>query len=55
MAEFHDLLSNYRKKALLDQRPMSIIVLTGHSPRYITIAAPDLIEWVPILCLAIPS
>ncbi len=45
----------YSKKELLDHQPMGLTVFTGHSLRYIAIAAPDLIEWVPIWCLAIPS
>ncbi len=44
----------YRRRALLDHRPMSMIVYTGNSPRYIAIAVPDLMEWVPILSLEIP-
>ncbi len=38
----------YRRKALLDQRPISIIVYTGTPARYIAIAAPLLVEWRPI-------
>ena len=34
----------YLRKASLDQRPISMIMNTGHSPRYIAMAAPDLIE-----------
>ena len=34
----------YLRKASLDQRPISMIMKTGHSPRYIAMAAPDLIE-----------
>jgi hypothetical protein len=30
-------------------------VYTGHSPRYMAIAVPNLIEWVPISSLEIPS
>ncbi len=44
----------YRRKALLDHWRMSMIAYTGHSPRYIAIAAPNLMEWVPILSLEIP-
>ena len=38
----------YRRKASLDQRPIIIMTKTGHSPRNIAIAAPDLMEWHPI-------
>ena len=38
----------YRRKASLDQRPIIMIVQTGTSPKYIAIAAPDLMECVPI-------
>ena len=44
----------YQRKALLDHWPMSMIVYTGHSPRYMAIAVPNLMEWVPISCFAIP-
>jgi hypothetical protein len=36
-------------KAVLDQHPISIIANTGTPPRYIAIAAPARIEWVPTL------
>jgi hypothetical protein len=32
------------RKASLDQRTISMIMKRGHSPRYIAMAAPDLIE-----------
>ena len=44
----------YQRKALLDQWPMSMIVYTGHSPWYMAIGAPNLIEWVQISSLEIP-
>ena len=31
------------------------MVKTGHSPRYMAIAAPDRIEWVPTSSFLIPS
>ncbi len=37
----------------LDQRPINMIMNTGHSPRYIAMAAPDLIECVPTIFLFI--
>ena len=45
----------YLRNASLDQRPMSMIVKTGHSPKYIAMAAPDLIECVPIWSFVMPS
>ncbi len=44
----------YHQRVSLDHRPMSMIVYTRQSPRYIAIAAPNLMEWVPILSLEIP-
>lgn len=44
----------YRRKASLDHRPSIIIVYTGTSPRYIAIAAPDLMECVPTSPFCIP-
>ncbi len=44
----------YQRKASLDHWLMSMIVYTGHLPRYMAIAAPDLMEWVPIFSLEIP-
>ena len=41
--------------ASLDQQPISMIMKTGHSPRYIAMAAPDLIECVPTFSLLKPS
>jgi hypothetical protein len=59
LTKFHDLFSNVTKKGVAGQRPMSIIMKTGHSPRYMAIAAPNLIECVPTssflnLSLALP-
>jgi hypothetical protein len=45
----------YLRKASLDQRPISMIMNTGHSPRYIAMAAPNLIECVPASSFLIPS
>jgi hypothetical protein len=45
----------YLRKALLDQRPISMIMNMGHSPRYIAMVAPDLIECVPTSSLLMPS
>jgi len=45
----------YLRKALLDQHPISMIMNTGHSPRYIAMAAPDLIECVPTSSFLMPS
>ncbi len=46
----------YLRKALLDQRPISMIMnTTGHSPRYIAMAAPNLIKCVPTFSFLIPS
>ncbi len=39
---------------MLDHWPMIIIVYTEHSPRYMAIVAPNLMEWVPNSCFAIP-
>jgi hypothetical protein len=44
----------YQRKALFDHWPMSMIVYTGHLPRYMAIAEPNLMEWVPISSLEIP-
>ena len=38
----------YLRKASEDQRPMSMIVKVGTLSRYIVIADPERIEWVPI-------
>ena len=48
-------LRMYSKKASEDQRPISMIVYTGISSRYIAMAAPDLMEWVPISDILKPS
>ncbi len=44
----------YLRKTLLDQRPISMIMNTGHSPRHIAMAAPDLIECVPTSSFLMP-
>ena len=38
----------YLRKALEEQRPMSIMVKVGTLSRYITMAAPERIECVPV-------
>ena len=45
----------YLRKAWLDHLPIIMIVKTGHSPKYMAIAAPDLIEWVPMSLALTPS
>ena len=45
----------YFKKASEDHRPMSIIMYTGVSSMNITIAAADLLEWVPMSSGSNPS
>ncbi len=45
----------YLKNASLDQHPISMMVNTAHSPRYIAMAAPDLIKCVPIWSFVMPS
>ncbi len=40
---------------MLDQQPINIIMKTGHSTRYIAIAAPNLIKCVPMSSFFIPS
>ncbi len=39
----------YLRKAVLDQHPMSMIEKTGVPAKYISMAAPDLIDFDPIL------
>jgi hypothetical protein len=48
-------LQIYHKKALLNHLPMSIIVKTAHSPKYMVMAVPDLIECIPISSLLMLS
>ena len=38
----------YLRKALEDQRPMSMMVKVGTLSRYIAMAAPEQMEWVPM-------
>ena len=38
----------YRRKASLDHLPMIMIVKVGTLARYIAIAAPERMEWVPM-------
>jgi hypothetical protein len=45
----------YLRKALLDQRPTSMIEKTGVPAKYIAMATPDLIDFDPILDQMIPS
>lgn len=45
----------YLRKASLDQRPIIMIVYMGTSSRYIAMAPPDLIEWVPKSPFLTPS
>jgi hypothetical protein len=45
----------YQRKALLDQQLISMIMKTGHSPRYMAIAAPYLIECAPMSSFMNPS
>jgi hypothetical protein len=45
----------YLRNAVLDQRPTSMIKKTGLPAKYITMAAPDRIDFDPILDLLIPS
>ncbi len=45
----------YLRKALLDQRPFSMIMNTGYSPQYITMAAPDLMKCIPMSSFSMPS
>ena len=39
----------YLRKALEYQRPMRMMVKVGTPPRYIAMAAPKRMEWVPML------
>ena len=43
------------RKALVDQHPISMIMNTGHSPRYIAMAAPNLTKCVPTTSFLMPS
>ena len=38
----------YLRKASEDQRPMSMMVKVGSPSRYIAMAAPERMEWVPM-------
>jgi hypothetical protein len=44
----------YWRKVALDHLPNNMMVNTGIPDKYIAIAAPDLIEWVPILLVLYP-
>lgn len=46
VAELFNMLANVFKKVLLDHCPISMMVYTGESARYIPTSNPDLIEWV---------
>jgi hypothetical protein len=48
-------LQIYCRKALLAHLPISIMVYTGTPARYISIAAPDHREYVPISCGSMPT